>query len=157
MVLAPACLGDFDLKREKVQLLKAWSIICWALLVMLVFLLRMERPAQGFSTSMSVFLLFVAWTVMIDYGIEKPGIAEGRLHRKLCVISCVSSEWGRNKERFWTWKIFEEQSFGTFECSCNTRGDTWEHFSLIAGTWVTVKQSKWLVLKAVLRTLDFCN
>lgn len=102
-------------REKKVQLLKAWSIICWVFyffFVMLVSVLKMKKPIQGFSTSMSVVWLSVAWIMMIDYKIEKPGImTEGTTQEMMCNFISVS-EWGENNRRFWAWKHPEDISLG---------------------------------------------
>lgn len=115
MVLAPACLGDFNLKREKSSTFKGlkYNLLSFLFVfVMLVSVLKMKKPVQGFSTSMSVVWLSVAWIMMIDYGIEKPGImTEGTTQEMMCNFISVS-EWGENNRRFWAWKHPEDISLG---------------------------------------------
>lgn len=121
MVLAPACLGDFNLKRGKKSAFKNLKYNLLRFLVMLVPVSKM-RPPEGFNTSVSVFLL----SVVVDWGIEKPGVWEGRTTEEMsCNFAWGLWVWGR-KPKILNMKIPLGYLFGTSECSCSAHGYTWE-------------------------------
>lgn len=60
MVLAAACLGDLSLKGgKKKSVFKSLKYDLLIFLVAVFSMLRLQRPAQSFNTSTSVFLVSV--------------------------------------------------------------------------------------------------
>lgn len=73
---------------------------------MLVSILEIGRPAQGFNTSVSVFLLSVASIVVIDKGTEKSAITEEKTTQEtMCNFICGLWVGGKKNPKILNMKI----------------------------------------------------